>query len=113
MGATTFVTYCSGINENEAFKFAIEEARHEYGHGGYTGTIAEKRNFIKIELPARKKPETFINELIENNDNRIDDKWGPAGCIDVTKQIQKRNREKGIKNKRGIKTFIFFGWASE
>jgi len=31
-----------GKTAQEAFDAAVAQARHEYGHGGYTGTIAEK-----------------------------------------------------------------------
>ena len=96
MGADTFFNHAKGKTANEAFKNAVQDAAHEYGHGGYTGTIAEKQSFVMIELPNDTKDAiAYANELIDNNDQRIDDKWGPAGCIKV---------------KDG--EYLFFGWAS-
>lgn len=95
MGATTFRHLAKGSTAQEAFANAVSEARYERGHGGYTGTIAEKSSFIKIELPEGRTPAGYALELIDKQDERIDDKWGPAGCFDL---------------KNG--TFYFFGWAS-
>lgn len=53
MGAETFVTTrfaFDGITARQAFKDAQEEARHDYGHRGYTGTVAEKHSFIELPL---------------------------------------------------------------
>jgi hypothetical protein len=96
---------------------AIEEYKYEYGeYDGYSGTIAEKHDFVMIPLPPRKNPYQYIDELIDNDDPRISDKWGPAGCIEVP-----RNRWKNLfnertveewKGKKGVRAYIFFGWAS-
>ena len=45
MGATTFSTYGLGKTAGDAFYAAQDRARYEYGHGGYTGTIAEKSGY--------------------------------------------------------------------
>jgi hypothetical protein len=45
MGASEFFTSASGKNVKEAFREATEDARYENGHGGYTGTIAEKHEY--------------------------------------------------------------------
>jgi hypothetical protein len=42
MGAANFETVSSGKTAKEAFSRAVERAQYEYGHGGYSGTIAEK-----------------------------------------------------------------------
>ena len=152
MGATTFIIESSGKTAREAFNSAVEDAQWESGHGGYTGTIAEKagRGFTMItpnpvklqehfknelknakeELKKRKanggcwiehlerrvklltsqarrkrfEPMEIANALIDMGDRRIDDKWGPAGCIDLTPKLT---------GKRKPKRFLFFGWASE
>ncbi len=95
MGASDFFTKSFGKTPQEAFRNAQEDASHEYGHGGYTGSIAEKNSFIMISLPENKNPMEYALHLIETEDNRIDDKWGPAGCIKI---------------KDG--EYLFFGWAS-
>jgi hypothetical protein len=94
MGADPFVVTAKGKSAKEAFEMAVTRAQHAHGHGGYTGTIAEKHSFIEIALPAGQEAKVFANELIELGDARIEGKWGPAGCIDL-----------------GSGKFLFFGWA--
>jgi hypothetical protein len=99
-----------GATVQEAFTDAREQAAYEHGHGGYTGSLAEKDSFTLIPPPFGPSPDLspdeaakefrkalllFADELIEKDDPRIDDKWGPAGALDL---------------KDG--SFLFFGWAS-
>lgn len=95
MGAETFTVKSNGKTAKEAFNNAVEEAQYDYGHAGYTGTIAEKSNFVMFTLPEGKDAEEYAEEVIEKGDKRINDKWGPAGCIDC-----------------GDELYLFFGWAS-
>ena len=46
MGAVGFATRERGKDAQEAFRRAHDEAAWEHGHGGYTGTIAEKWGFV-------------------------------------------------------------------
>lgn len=97
MGANTFIVTSSGKTAREAFQAATAQARHEYGHRGYTGTIAEKHDFVIINDTAMafSEAQRFANKLIDNEDRRIDDKWGPAGAIRLDSD-----------------EWLFFGWAS-
>ena len=95
MGACDFYHEASGKTVTEAFTNAREEAYWDHGHSGYTGTIAEKNNFVMIKLPEGEKPYDYANKLIGDGDPRVDDKWGPAGCIEL-----------------GEGRYLFFGWAS-
>lgn len=95
MGATTFRTKASGKTAAEAFSAARQKAQYDRGHGGYTGTIAEKSSFVMIALPDGMAAADYAQKLVDDGDRRIDDKWGPAGCI-----------------KTGDGEFLFFGWAS-
>jgi len=81
MGATTFWVTETGFTPKEAFKKAVEKARYEHGHGGYTGTIAEKDSFVMIDVPRGKNPEEYARELLNSDEHEVADKWGPAGCI--------------------------------
>jgi hypothetical protein len=83
MGADTFTQIGKGKTAEDAFRKCKEDAAYECGHSGYTGTIAEKDSFIMIELPEGRKIEEYANSLIEACDERVDDKWGPAGCIKI------------------------------
>lgn len=182
-GAQDFWTVGVGKTADEAFHAAVEKAGYEHGHGGYTGSIAEKDGFILItdtaaevkqnirsqieklkgelgpvgtltkadaalvkkltkeqeKLQARlkeiaaqlnplmqqtkpswddqerlrkieqlqhtldkltDKPEAIANALMMMNDPRVDDKWGPAGAIELGPAGS------------GKKRFLFFGMAS-
>jgi len=95
MGASDFMVRSNGSTAREAFQSAVEDAQYEYGHGGYSGTIAEKRSFKEITVPKDEDPAGFANDLMDEDDDRVCDKWGPAGCVKV-----------------GDGEYLFFGWAS-
>lgn len=124
MGAEQFKSYGTGADSQQAFRSAVDQAAYDYGHAGYTGTLAEKREFVTIpdsfeavkkravedgeklegwihkalltaETP-EQKAEAIAETLMAMDDERITDKWGPAGCVEV---------EPG-------KLYLFFGWAS-
>lgn len=84
MGADYFTAYADGTDAERAFNDATAAARHEYGHRGYTGTIAEKHAFeIVTRTPMTESDaENYAAELLEG-DHPLNDKWGPAGAIPV------------------------------
>ena len=97
MGATDFYTDARGETAAEAFQTAVSNAEYESGHGGYTGTIAEKDSFKMVECEMTEEAvKAKIAEMMEDEDCWVQDKWGPAACIEF---------EKG--------RFVFFGIASE
>ncbi len=57
MGATNFHCEANGANISEAFRQAVENAYWEHGHGGYTGSIAEKMGFTEFRIPLERLPE--------------------------------------------------------
>lgn len=92
MGAENFTTRAKGATAEEAFANACAAARHEYGHGGYTGTIAEKHSFVRLGSAATwGEAFRLSDDLLDD----VDDKWGPAGALRV-----------------GTEGWLFFGWAS-
>jgi hypothetical protein len=101
MGAETFTSWVPRRPKDSvqaAFIEAVQQAGWQYGHDGYTGTIAEKDSFVVVGAASSFEAASQAAEkLIEEGDQRIDDKWGPAGCIEVT------GEEPG---------YLFFGWAS-
>ena len=108
MGATDFYVQQTGRNAREAFADAKRSAQWESGHGGYSGTIAEKPGFTIVEIPAEMSVQAFTTlvqeDPIEHEDALIrkaveiyNDKWGPACCI----LLDDHN------------TWAFFGIASE
>jgi hypothetical protein len=97
MGAEVFSSRAAGKDADEAFQAAVKQAEWDYGHAGYTGSIAEKDDFVLVvnepmEIGAAA---AFADQLINDDDERVTDKWGPAGCIPL---------DDG--------TFYFFGWSS-
>lgn len=82
MGATDFMIKAEEEQADKAFRYAIAQARYEHGQDGYTGTIAEKSTFIVIECSGSdRKKVAYAQSLIDKDDSRLSDKWGPAGAI--------------------------------
>ena len=99
MGADFFGTYSKGKTAREAFTMSKSKAFHDYGHSGYTGSIAEKNTFIMIDVPEGFTPAKYAAKMIKEDDVRVSDKWGPAGCIFI-----RRDNDENV--------YLFFGWAS-
>lgn len=97
MGASDFYNYtpANGRSMREAFREVIEEARHEYGHDSYSGTIGTK---YEVKLLGSFGTREEAKRAAEG---RIDtcDKHGPAFCYQV-----------GTEGKP-IEGFLFFGLA--
>jgi hypothetical protein len=95
MGACFFTAKTTGKNAREAFERAVDSARWENGHGGYTGTIAEKSDFVLLgAVETVDAAYAMIDTKLD--DVHIRDKWGPAGLIRVTTED----------------AYVFFGYAS-
>jgi hypothetical protein len=120
MGAEQFSNSIEGdYTVDEAFRTLIDQALWEYGHRGYTGTIAEKSEYLQVSVPKSVSLDTYLKALYRSHvyytdegvrvePNRpewaggewdtvvstYNDKWGP--CI-------------AIKTSNG---WIFTGWAS-
>ena len=119
MGATNYTTVARGKDAKEAFESAVTNAQWNHGHGGYTGTIAEKNSFVLFQRPKGVRLTTVkkvIHDMAASWDEKEitklekkypkfpvrqmvqvwDDKWGPSACMELKP-----------------KTYIFFGMASE
>jgi len=131
MGAEIFEYVGPGKNAREAFDNAVSEALYWHGHGGYTGTIAEKSGFQLFECPEDVTAEQLMHwadgntltgvpekyhNLVTNMQNVFDDKWGPAVCIQLKgKELADARAEycKGHNIKKTTMNFFLFGgWAS-
>lgn len=88
-----FSRKCTGDTAKEAFDQAVAASRRDHPQG-YSGTIAEKDDFVLIEMPAGADPIEYADHFLVRCDRRLT-KWGPAGCVKV---------------KDG--EWYFFGWAS-
>ena len=97
MGAEQFECTSNLPFIEDAFRACVDQACYDYGHRGYTGTIAEKAEYVIIQkdpLPF-DQAQGLARSLFDESDSRIDDKWGPAGAIPLLPT-----------------GWLFFGWAS-
>lgn len=103
MGASVFDQIAFGKDAKEAFAHGHEQACYEHGHGGYSGSLAEKAEVVVIEERPMPLAEAraMAAGLVQQGDPRIDDKWGPAGAI----------RLEDVDGSPGQR-WLFFGWAS-
>lgn len=90
MGGCDFEVEVTGKTAQEAFDSARKEAQWDHGHSGYTGTIAEKGDFVMFTLPEGENPYKYIERVFEEDDEipeRLQqvagDKWGPAACFQL------------------------------
>jgi hypothetical protein len=109
MGGEDFYAQGDGETAREAFDNTVQQAQYDHGHAGYTGTIAEKGEFVVFEVPKTADAATIMNavgvasslnvgvESVEQEAARelyaafpldriaavFDDKWGPAGAIQL------------------------------
>jgi hypothetical protein len=85
MGSTEFLSIGEGRTAREAFRNAVDDALHRYGYGGYTGSIAEKSRYMIVTKNVPEDEDLKFN-LAEDYDvwpKSIQDKWGPAGAIQL------------------------------
>jgi len=86
MGGQEFYEMATGASMGEAFTKAFDQAQWEYGHGGYTGSIAEKPGahlLQREELPDEKAAMVVAEKMLRGDDPIANDKWGPAACLSI------------------------------
>jgi hypothetical protein len=108
MGSTWITVYTEGPNPEVNFREAVAAAKQEYGHGGYTGTIAEKSSYEVITGQPVDLSEAYeiAREMVDTDDERVTDTWGPAGAIPV--------KDPDGDPRPGVPDgWLFVGWASE
>ena len=112
MGATNFENFASAreySTPREAFYGLVKDAQWENGHGGYTGTIAEKDSWVMrnngVPIPKDNRVRDFIYGMFRRLDGDIDanDKWGPAFCVPLCESDEDST----------VIGWLFYGYASE
>jgi hypothetical protein len=128
MGACDFKTVQTGDSARHAFVMACDHAAYMSGHGGYTGTIAEKSSFIEIRDTLADVRRLLANPAINENTRKYCvktlDRAAESSelavhahavadvlmCIDDSR-IRDKWGPAGCIN-AGPKTYLFFGYAS-
>ena len=138
MGAERFMEIEAGKGLDEAFKKAVKKARYLYGHAGYTGTIAEKKDVINVRTPyvrAGTRRQTYVNAVrmaIEYADMGYTRPTRELSATQFQRKENKRLKERGFDMDLLIEEtlqtekwgpacgmqlgrsnqYLFWGWAS-
>jgi hypothetical protein len=93
-GGTDFSVFIQNPDAKAAFNRAVDDAQHESGHGGYSGTIAEKSGFTirKHEPMTMDEAHRFVDTDIEKNE-----KWGPAYAIPIAEAAKSSEKKFKVK----------------
>ena len=102
MGACDFECKTSAKSAKEAFRSLVEDALYESGHGGYSGTIAEKSSFRMVSPRSGESVVDCVRRCMEDLNHWSADKWGPAACVDGGPDLKQPD----------YRIFHFFGLAS-
>jgi hypothetical protein len=140
MSADAFFDIVLAPDPLTAFDKAVEAARYDYGHSGYTGTIAEKDEFkffgdvdswhyLKMpgyferevakkhrKSPKERLPGTPIPARYRDRVRQLvdfyEDKWGPAICYRVTGTAAIKIKESHGRARSHDNVYVFCGYAS-
>ena len=115
MGATNFGITKVAKTPKAAYNEAVEGAEYEHGHDGYNGTISTTDDYYFFDEHPRWGTIAFDKweeKILDNNNSQVQ-KWGLAGCVEIKGKAAKEIKEvNGLKGKRGLKVWYFFGWAA-
>ena len=87
MGAMDYMNVGKGKTAREVFDRLTDDAKWERGHGGYTGTIAEKDSYVEFKRPKGMRRATVIKAVRDLGHNRLNG-HGPWPTSDAGKAIQ-------------------------
>ena len=65
MGATEFAIDNTGKTIAEAYDKQVTSDCYNFGHSGYTGTLAEKDGYVLIDRPPRIRAERLMDIIID------------------------------------------------
>lgn len=136
MGASRFLTVGVGKTPQDAFTRLVQTARHQSGRGGYSGTIAEKSEFILLPLPPGiaaldmtlwvqrymdpedRYPEykalypASLEREVRDAKKKSYDKYGPAAAYEIKGEELEALKARDIRVGPGERAFVFFGYAA-
>ncbi len=105
MGASNISVVSYGKSAKEAYDDAVAQAEFEYGHDPYNGTISTTEGFTMRPLTAGKFTRAAIRRWEEHAVDTTS-KWGPCQCLELPRSYAKGKP-------RGIRAYLFVGWAAE
>ena len=73
MGASEYMNVGRGKTAQIAFDKVAENARHDHGHGGYSGTIAEKYSMVEFPRPKGMQAKTMVQAVKDMSRIGFDD----------------------------------------
>jgi hypothetical protein len=113
MGANYFRTESAGATVEAAFELARTDAFYEFGHGGYTGSIAEKAGFEEFSFATFDEAREVVRLIhdYEQPENERREKVGEA-LWDAIDEITQDKWSDCVAIKIDNTRWIFFGWAS-
>lgn len=110
MGAIQFGNIGIAKSAADAYDELVEEAEYENGHDPYNGTISTTYGCRKLTGNPRygtKAFEKWEDKLYDNLDK------GDCVYVEITGAVATRIKQRnGLKGRKGLKVFYFFGWAS-
>ena len=115
MGAVNIAQIEVAKTPREAYKDAVKNAEYEHGHDGYNCTISTTDDYYFFDKHPRwgtKKFDDWENKILAQDHGPVQ-KWEACGCVEITGKAAKEIKEvNGLKGKRGLKVWYFFGWAA-
>ena len=66
-----FIQLVTGESPSRAFDIGTHAAKLAFGNGGFTGTLADKGDFVLIRCPKHYEPRAYAESLIDSADERI------------------------------------------
>ena len=129
MGASHFYAEAVGETARKAFHTAVENALDYHGRGGYTGSIAEKNDFVVLTVPpsqdhSRKQwcrvvqnAETFYEETQQQVKARMQKAFPDLTPREIVQAIRDNSKVSDKWGPAGCvalgkNRYAFFGWAS-
>lgn len=105
MGAHDLSQIAFGASAKDAYNSAVAEALHERGHDPYNGTISTTKGFEMKPLAQGKFTRAAIRRWEEAALNATE-KWGRCHCLELPRSYAKGKA-------RGVRAYLFVGWAAE
>jgi hypothetical protein len=111
MGAQQYSIVVVGKTPKDAYEKVVEKYTKTHGDNNYNGTISTSDGAVLVNNKMRYGTKAYWKWVDEKWDDL--EKWGPAMCKEIKGKHAKKHKETlGLKGKRGIRVFHFFGWAA-